>query len=296
MRTIVIATALIALASCTGFKSKKEVEALNEAQVVGSPFTQQLATEYRDMANQEQNKMFDYPDALHFARKGLASARGDVVMPEPVSDWNLNASDLADLAQGRARLVAALDAGAREIAPKEAAMAQGRFDCWIEQQEERWNDKNIPCKNAFMDIMSGLEGIVGSMAPSNVMEPVTDMGIQPTEPLKKEDAVFLVFFDFDGDTLNEGAMNVVNAVVPEITKQTNLKAVNVTGFADTSGPDGYNMKLSMRRASAVRDALVAQGVPADIIRVDHKGETELMVPTPDGVREPANRRATITFE
>lgn len=41
---------------------------------LGSPFTQQLAAEYRDLANHEQNIGFDYPDALHFARKGLTGA------------------------------------------------------------------------------------------------------------------------------------------------------------------------------------------------------------------------------
>ena len=50
-------------------KVNQEVEALNEAQAVGSPFTQALASEYRDMANREQNVMFDYPDALHLRAK-----------------------------------------------------------------------------------------------------------------------------------------------------------------------------------------------------------------------------------
>ena len=34
-----------------------------------------------------------------------------------------------------------------------------------------------------------------------------------------------------------------------------------TGHADRSGPDDYNMALSLRRANAVKDALVRDGVP-----------------------------------
>ena len=68
-----IAVTTMVLAGCTGFKSQSEVDALNEAQAVGSPFTQALASEYRDLANREQNVMFDYPDALAELIKMLKS-------------------------------------------------------------------------------------------------------------------------------------------------------------------------------------------------------------------------------
>ncbi len=72
--------------------------------------------------------------------------------------------------------------------------------------------------------------------------------------------------------------------------------VNITGHADTSGPQDYNERLAFKRASAVRDALVSRGVDAELLAVASEGETELLVATDDGVREPANRRANITFE
>ena len=51
-------------------------------------------------------------------------------------------------------------------------------------------------------------------------------------------------------------------------------------------------------ARTVRDALIANGVPADSIRLEAYGETNLAKPTPDGVREPLNRRSdvVISFE
>jgi outer membrane protein OmpA-like peptidoglycan-associated protein len=57
----------------------------------------------------------------------------------------------------------------------------------------------------------------------------------------------------------------------------------------------YNVRLSERRAKVVADALVALGVQQSILSVDWKGKTDLAVQTPDGVREPLNRRATITI-
>ncbi|MGZ8364492.1 MAG: OmpA family protein, partial [Caulobacteraceae bacterium] len=67
----------------------------------------------------------------------------------------------------------------------------------------------------------------------------------------------------------------------------------VVGHADRSGSQTYNVRLSERRAKAVADALVGLGVGGDKLSVDWKGENENAVPTPDGVKEPLNRRATI---
>lgn len=288
-----VAAASLALAGCSGYKSQSEVEALNEAQAVGSPFTQTLASEYRDMANYEQNVMFDYPDALHFARKGLAASAGEVVLPEPVSDWNLKPEHIEELSAARSKLVMALDAGAREVNPKAAAIAQARFDCWIEQQEENWQKNEISsCKAKFMDALNALGGIKAP-APEDVMPPVTAV-TTPMAPMAPEDAKYLVFFDFDSSKVDVGGMSVLDSVAGEIKKQ-NISAVEIVGYTDTSGSKKYNKRLSSKRANAVRDGLIARGVPASLLRVDSKGEDNLMVPTADEVREPANRRTEVTF-
>ena len=70
----------------------------------------------------------------------------------------------------------------------------------------------------------------------------------------------------------------------------------VTGYTDTSGSKKYNKRLSAKRANSVRDGLISRGVPASMLKVDSMGEENLMVPTADEVREPANRRTEITFE
>ena len=288
-----LAVATLSLGACSGFKSHSEVEALNEAKAVGSPFTQQLAAEYRDLANHEQNIGFDYPDALHFARKGLAAAAGEVVLPEPVSDWNLRPEHIQELSGARAGLIAALDRGGREAMPKEAAIAQSRFDCWIELQEENWQKNEIiACKGQFMEALNKLGG-VSAPPPADVMPPV-EAGQMPLTPMAPEDAKYLVFFDFDSSRVDQGGNSVIDSVATEIAKQ-NISSVNVIGHADTSGSKKYNQRLSMKRANAVREALIARGVNANLLMVDSRGEDELMVPTADDVREPANRRAEITF-
>ncbi len=292
IRGLVLGACIIGLGACSNYQAHSEVKALNEAQAVGSPFTQYLAGEYRDFTNRELNEMFDYPDALHFARKGLAAAAGEVVMPEPISDWNLNPQHMEELSTARGRMVVAFDLGAREVAPQQSAVAQARFDCWIEQQEENWQDNDISqCKNQFMEAMNALEGMV---KPAPVMEPVV-AAEPPAEPMKVEDAMYLVFFDFDKSAVAASGESVLDAVGTEV-KSRNLNVLNVVGHTDRAGSRTYNNRLALKRANSVREALIKRGVDATLIKVDGRGEDQNLVQTDDNVREPANRRAEITFQ
>jgi len=51
----------------------------------------------------------------------------------------------------------------------------------------------------------------------------------------------------------------------------------VTGHTDRLGSDGYNQKLSERRADAVRNYLVSKGVPKDRIETIGMGEKQPVV-------------------
>lgn len=299
LRGILVAGSVLLLGGCTAYESFSEVNALNEAQAVGSPFTQQLASEYRDFSNTELKEMFDYPDALHFARKGLSAASGEVVMPEPVTDWNLMPEHVQELGDARARLVAAFDVGAREIEPVLSATAQVKFDCWIEQQEENWQTEEIlSCKKGFLDSMKELESKLADLKPPpEVPAPVEPTPVDESVPMAIHDAMYLVFFDWNSAKIGAGGENVLDAVAAEIGKRDGeIARVNITGHADTSGAKPYNRKLGLRRANAIKAALVKRGIAPEKFMVDTRGEEELLVKTADNVREPANRRANISFE
>ena len=93
--------------------------------------------------------------------------------------------------------------------------------------------------------------------------------------------------------LTPDAQNVV-AQAAQYVAAGNTARVVVVGHTDSSGSNAYNQRLSERRAKAVADALVQRGVAQTKLQVDWKGETQLAVPTGDGVKEPLNRRATIS--
>jgi opacity protein-like surface antigen len=124
-------------------------------------------------------------------------------------------------------------------------------------------------------------------------------GSAPTPPPPPPPAVappsFMVFFDWDRSNLSAQALNTIKQAADAFRAKGNAR-VTATGHTDTSGPESYNMALSLRRANAVKDALVRNGVPAQAITVIGMGEKGLLVPTADGVREPQNRRVEIVIQ
>jgi uncharacterized protein (TIGR02001 family) len=103
-----------------------------------------------------------------------------------------------------------------------------------------------------------------------------------------------VLFEFDRADLDAAGRQVVTSAATQ-AKQGKETRLEVTGHADRAGEDGYNMDLSELRARAVKAELIAQGIPEGAIAIAWKGEREPLVPTPDGVAEPRNRRATIVI-
>jgi OOP family OmpA-OmpF porin len=117
----------------------------------------------------------------------------------------------------------------------------------------------------------------------------------PPQPPMVAPPSFMVFFDWDKSNLSQQALATIQQAA-DVFKQKGNARITATGHTDTSGPESYNMALSLRRANAVKDALVRDGVPAQAISVIGMGEKGLLVPTGDGVREPQNRRVEIVIQ
>lgn len=280
-----IALPALLLAACgTG-----EVETLRTANLTaagGNDFHRQLAADYRGFSIYELDQMYDTADAGHFARKGLMALEGQSVQPEnPASRDIEGAEQLRELQTARARLMNAFANDAAAKVPGPAARAQVSYDCWVEQQEEGFQYTDIgSCRNGFLRAMQVVEGRTAE-------PPVAQAPAEPTPAVPRD---YRVFFDWDSAEVTPGAAEVLRQAA-ENAKASRLTVIRIVGHADRSGPNDYNQTLSERRARAVAQELARHGIPTNDVALYGQGETEPLVETGDGVREPQNRRVRVVM-
>lgn len=125
-------------------------------------------------------------------------------------------------------------------------------------------------------------------------ELVNELTVVPGSPRPSGNIVVddAIFFEFDSDQL----------VDPESTVLTDLATIfqarpawsmTVVGHTDSTGTDVYNLELSLRRAAAVRDALIAAGVAEDALTIVGAGSTEPIAANDTAEGRAQNRRIEI---
>ena len=138
-------------------------------------------------------------------------------------------------------------------------------------------------------VRAGLNWNFGGVAPLPVVAPAA---VPAPPPVTRK--VFLVFFDWDRDTITPKGAEILEQAAAAYKSGAPVR-IMVTGYTDRSGSPGYNQRLSERRANNVANALAALGIPRDQMAVSGRGENDNRVPTAPGVREPQNRRVEIVF-
>jgi len=82
-----------------------------------------------------------------------------------------------------------------------------------------------------------------------------------------------VNFEFDKSILLADSKLILDRVAASLLAHPEVK-VEVAGHTDSDGSDAYNLKLSDRRAKAVRDYLITKGVPATQLTANGYGESK----------------------
>ena len=106
-------------------------------------------------------------------------------------------------------------------------------------------------------------------------------------------AWYQIYFDTNSAAINARGQLIVKNVA-YVVANAGPTRVTVIGKTDRVGAPPANMALSQRRADAVRDALIAAGVPAARIDTSWTGEGKQQVATADDAAEPRNRVVDVT--
>jgi len=104
-----------------------------------------------------------------------------------------------------------------------------------------------------------------------------------------------IHFDFDLAILTKAALDILNSNIKTLKEHMGVN-VQIEGHTCAHGAEDYNMALGERRANAVKEYLVNQGIAAERMTTIAYGETRLAmpeIPTPKNKNDAAakqNRR------
>lgn len=163
-------------------------------------------------------------------------------------------------------------------------------ECW----RDRFADTDVKLEECGYEKAMGVSEVV---VTNNVKEVVvTD------NPPKCPDVIVLkdLHFDFDSTAIKDidkdklmAARDFIRAEVPEGCYRT--ETVAVIGHTDSTGPEEYNMQLSLRRAQAVIDYLKSIDVQANLEAIG-KGESEPVADNSTKEGRAQNRRVVIDID
>jgi OOP family OmpA-OmpF porin len=139
-----------------------------------------------------------------------------------------------------------------------------------------------------------------SLAASAAMaDYVTDVLLEPAPVAdvvryEKNTMSASALFDHDKSVIKDEGKAALHALDESIkARGAKVVDIDVIGHTDSDGSEEYNMGLSIRRAEAVRDYMVSEGIDASIIDVSGEGESNPIASNTTREGRAQNRRVDI---
>jgi len=103
-----------------------------------------------------------------------------------------------------------------------------------------------------------------------------------------------IYFETNSDKLKEESKKDLNLLVAILNNNKQIK-IDVQGHTDNTGDAAYNMELSQKRAAAVRQYLIEQGVSPDRVSAKGYGETKPVASNDTAEGKAKNRRVELVL-
>ena len=107
-----------------------------------------------------------------------------------------------------------------------------------------------------------------------------------------------VHFAFDDATVSEQDKDALARFSQVVRDHSDNLVITVEGFTDPAGSEEYNLQLGKRRAEAVKQYLIENGLQADRVKAVSYGESKdrLIAPGSWGKGGSANRRVALVID
>jgi OmpA-OmpF porin, OOP family len=103
-----------------------------------------------------------------------------------------------------------------------------------------------------------------------------------------------IYFDYDKAEIRDEYTAYLKTMAQIVLSHSDLR-IKVTGHTDSDGSDAYNLDLSKRRAQAILDFFLAQGLASHRVVIDFRGKREPIAPNSTSEGKQRNRRVDFEF-
>ena len=212
--------------------------------------------------------------------------------------------------------VASLFATAALASTMSGAFAQTAVDNWVSStgivwkngtNELCWRDSNWTPATAHPDCDGALKPVAMAApapapvaaapapAPTPAPAPVAPPAPVPVPAAPVSEKVTFAadaFFDFDKSVLKPEGRAKLDDLISKMGG-INLEVIIAVGHTDSVGTDGYNNRLAVRRAEAVKNYLTSKGVEKNRVYTEGKGEKQPVADNKTSEGRAKNRRVEI---
>ncbi len=122
----------------------------------------------------------------------------------------------------------------------------------------------------------------GKMSPAKMAEMRANFEFKP------------IYFDYDKAEIKTEFKAYLKSMAQIVLSHSDLR-IKVIGHTDGDGSDAYNLDLSKRRAQAILNFFVEQGLAADRVVIDFRGKREPVAPNTTSEGKQRNRRVDFEF-
>lgn len=158
---------------------------------------------------------------------------------------------------------------------------------------------NITVADSIKTVISPIDSIKQSTTGIDSItqittKPAVNVGPFAQQPMVVERKVLHFNFEFNSADLDEEAEDFLKDLAQTL-QQNELLNLIIEGHTDNIGSDKFNLRLSQRRADAVKHQLIKAGINPDRIKSEGKGMREPLNENLTDAQRADNRRVVLTL-